>query len=166
MKKAGAIAARFGVHPDTVRDWADMFEEFFSPGAKKGAGVRRVFDLQDEMVLNTVYELRKRNVEFEEIRARLRSGERIEVLPVVNEPLQPESAVELYGKLRSLESLLQEKDKQIEQLRTDLAAERAASNAALAAERSAISSERDKLRDELAVLRYQLEQLRGKKDDE
>ena len=157
MKKAGAIATHLGVHPDTVRDWADTFEEFFSEGATKGAGVRRVFSLQDEVILNTICEMRKRNIEFEEIRARLTNGERIEVLPAINEPIPPELALELYGKIKTLEIMLEQKDAEIERLRADIEAERER------AEHSGQLSQQEiiALNRKIAVLEYQLEQLRG-----
>lgn len=165
MKKAGTIAARLGVHADTVRDWADLFEEFFSDGARRGAGVRRTFTLGDEMTLNTICELRKQNVEFEEIRARLGSGERIEVLPAVNEPVPPESAIELYGKIKTLEAIIEQKDEVIDQLRIELEAARQRSEQAMERAHSLHPQEIIALNRKIAVLEYQLEQLQGKHDD-
>jgi DNA-binding transcriptional MerR regulator len=166
MKKAGTIATRLGVHADTVRDWADLFEEFFSDGARRGAGVRRSFTLGDEIILNTICELRKQNVEFEEIRARLTSGERIEVLPAVNEPVPPESAIELYGKIKSLEAIIDQKDELIDQLRAELEAARQRAEQAIERAHSMHPQEIIALNRKIAVLEYQLEQLNGKSDSE
>src|SRR5215470_17720668 len=102
MTKTGDIAIRFGLHPDTVRDWIDMFEDFFSVGARRGSGTQRVFTEQDEIVINTINELRKQRVDFEVIRARLAGGERLSALPLVNEPVPPESALAIYQKVTRL----------------------------------------------------------------
>jgi DNA-binding transcriptional MerR regulator len=166
MKKAGTIAARLGVHPDTVRDWADMFEAFFSEGARKGAGIRRIFTPEDEIVLNTICELRKKNIEFEEIRARLSNEERIEVLPALNEPVPPESAIELFGRIKTLEAIIEQKDEQIEQLRAELDAARQRAEQAIERAHSMHPQEIIALNRKIAVLEYQLEQLKGKSDGE
>src|SRR5262249_9638517 len=125
-----------------------------SENAKKGAGVQRVFSLGDEIVLNTICELRKRNVEFEEIRARLRNGERIEVLPAINEPIAPENALEIYTEMKELRVQIADRDAEIERLRAELTSERS------------VSQERIiKLSEQIAVLKFQLDQLKGKTDD-
>ncbi|MBZ0294170.1 MAG: MerR family transcriptional regulator [Anaerolineae bacterium] len=165
MKKAGAIATRLGVHSDTIRDWADLFEEFFSEGARRGAGIRRVFSLEDEVILNTVCELRKQNVEFEEIRARLTNGERIEALPVINEPVPPDSAIELFGKIKILEATIEQKNELIAELRAEIEAERRRTEQAIERAHSMPPQEVIALHRKIAVLEYQLEQIQSQRDD-
>lgn len=123
MTKAGKIASKLNVHPDTVRLWVDTFEEFFSANARKGAGIRRAFTFDDETVINTIHELRKQKIDMEEIRARLKNNERISVLPAVNEPL-PETAVEIYGKMRELELTIDTQRAEIDRLRAENKSER------------------------------------------
>jgi DNA-binding transcriptional MerR regulator len=144
-KRAGAIASRLGVHADTIRDWSDDFAEFFSSGAQKGANLRREFDLNDEIVLNTINELRKQGIALEEIRARLRNGERIETLPALNEPVAPESAMVIYQKITRLEIQLETALDEVERLREQLANK---------------SENEVTLRSKIAVLEYQIEQLK------
>lgn len=148
MKKAGAVATRLGVHSDTVRDWTSIFAEFFSDGAKKTTSFQRVYDLNDEIILNTIHELRQKGIEFEEIRARLRSGERVEMLPAANEPLPPESALSVYTEMKELRVQIAERDGEIERLRTESKEER-----------ERLQAEIRQLDRENAVLKYRLERL-------
>lgn len=147
-KRAGAIASRLGVHADTIRDWSDDFAEFFSSGAQKGTNLRREFDLNDEVVLNTINELRKQGITLEEIRARLRTGERIEKLPALNEAVAPESAMVIYQKITRLEIQLETALDDVERLREQLADK---------------SENEVTLRSKIAVLEYQIEQLKKDK---
>lgn len=137
--RAGNIANRLGVHPDTIRDWTDLFADFFSANAKKGEGVRREYDLNDEIVLNTINELRKKENDFEQIRARLTAGERITLLPSINQPVPPESALQIYEKVTRLETQLEEARKRLELM-------------------DAKDQEIIRLNRQIAVLEYQLEQ--------
>lgn len=117
MQRAGSIAKRYGLHPDTIRDWADQFEDFFSEGARKDAGTRREFTYEDEIILNTIFELRKQRFDFEQIRAQLAAGERMTTLPPTNEPVPQENALAVYTELKELKIKIADRDAEIERLR-------------------------------------------------
>jgi DNA-binding transcriptional MerR regulator len=157
MKRAGELSTRFGLHPDTIRDWTDQFEEFFTPGARRGGKVQREYGIEDEVVINTIHELRKLHIDFEEIRARLAAGERINILPALNEPVPPESALAIYEKVTRLQVQLEDAQVEIERLRSE-------NNTEIERLR-AEGKEKDErvaaLREQVAVLKYQLEQARN-----
>jgi DNA-binding transcriptional MerR regulator len=103
--QAGKLAAMLGVHSDTIRTWTDMFADFFTPDARGENRARREYGWDDQVLANTIAGFRNRDkFTFEEIRARLAAGERDENLPRMgNEPLEGETALAIYAKVKSLE---------------------------------------------------------------
>lgn len=106
---AGKLAAMLGAHSDTIRTWTDMFSDFFSADTRGENGARREYGWEDQVIANTIAGFRNRDkFDFEEIRARLTSGERNEDLPPVrSEPLEGETASGIYTKIKSLEDTVE-----------------------------------------------------------
>ena len=107
--QAGKLAAMLGVHSDTIRTWTDMFADFFSTDARGENRARREYGWEDQVIANTIAGFRNRDkFTFEEIRARLAAGERDENLPRMgNEPLEGETALAIYAKVKSLEDTVE-----------------------------------------------------------
>lgn len=74
--KVGDVARRFGINPQTVRQWADEFAGYLSPDANPAKGETRVFDNDDLQVLALVAYMRNQGAGFDEIKAALDSGQR------------------------------------------------------------------------------------------
>jgi DNA-binding transcriptional MerR regulator len=107
--QAGKLAAMLGVHSDTIRTWTDMYSDFFSTDARGENRARREYGWEDQVIANTIAGFRNRDkFTFEEIRARLAGGERDENLPRMgNEPLEGETALAIYAKVKSLEDTVE-----------------------------------------------------------
>jgi DNA-binding transcriptional MerR regulator len=85
--KTGELAKRLGCHENTIRAWADEFQEFMTPGA---LAPKRKFTPEDGDVLATVAVMRAEYAPFAAIHKALAAGRR-ETLPPLPTP-EEESA--------------------------------------------------------------------------
>lgn len=84
LHKAGELAKRFDVHSNTIRGWSDDFEEFMTPNAVgRSPGAKRRFTHADALVLATIADMRNDGISFDDIRAALERGKRVDVLPAL-----------------------------------------------------------------------------------
>jgi DNA-binding transcriptional MerR regulator len=83
MMKTGEVASRLGIHPNTVRVWADECAEFLS---KPATAAKRKFSDHDGRVLATVAKLRSEGLNYEQIRGALRDGRLVDILPPLPTP--------------------------------------------------------------------------------
>lgn len=96
--KTGDISTRLGVHPNTLRTWAETYTEFLSD---KASGTRpaakRRYSEEDARTLATIAQLREQGLSHEQIVETLRNGQRVEVLPdaPTTEEVQARQAVSL-----------------------------------------------------------------------
>jgi len=126
----------FGVSDETIRTWANQFEKFLSPLANPGKGRHRIFTYDDLSVFALVSELKSKGMTYADVTAALENGERGDVpeipadLDMLQTTIQLDDASQKVKQLQSmiqesreqvirLETLLNERDRQIEQLRTD-----------------------------------------------
>lgn len=72
----GDIAKRFGVNPQTVRQWAAQFAPFLSMSANPDKGETRLFDEDDLRVFALIAYMRGKGASFDEIQVSLESGQR------------------------------------------------------------------------------------------
>ncbi len=117
--KTGAVAKRFGVDPNTITDWTKRFKEFFTPEALADDKTQRDYQPEDVIVLNTIRAERARNANWEQIRAKLRAGDRDANLPPEFTTIDGESAITVYTELRELRSQLATANQEIERLREE-----------------------------------------------
>lgn len=75
MYATGAVAARFGVGPQTVRNWSDRFGEFLGAGAVV-SGSARTFTDSDLEVLALVSELTGTGLTYAQVATSLGQGKR------------------------------------------------------------------------------------------
>ena len=76
-----AQAARSAdVSGTTIRNWSKMYADYLSPSANPPAGVPREYTPEDLAVFATVAVLRAQLVEYDDIRAALDAGQRLEPL--------------------------------------------------------------------------------------
>ena len=126
----------FGVSDETVRTWANQFDEFLSPLANPGKGRHRIFTYDDLSVFALVAELKAKGMTYADVSAALQNGERGDVpeiptdIDMLQTTIQLDDASQKVKQLQSLiqqsreeiirlQTLLEERDRQIEQLRTD-----------------------------------------------
>lgn len=76
--KAGDMARRLDIHPNTVRRWAIEYNSHFSPGA---TGKRRYFTDEDLRVLATITAYRDQGISPAEVERMLAAGQRVENIP-------------------------------------------------------------------------------------
>lgn len=76
--KAGDIARRLDIHPNTVRRWADEYSAHFSASA---AGNRRRFTEDDLRVLATIASYRDQGISPAEVGRMLAAGQRVDKIP-------------------------------------------------------------------------------------
>lgn len=76
--KAGDMARRLDIHPNTVRRWAIEYKSHFSPGA---IGKRRIFTDDDLRVLATIAAYRDQGISPAEVERMLAAGQRVENIP-------------------------------------------------------------------------------------
>lgn len=85
--RSGDVAKRIGVHPNTIRAWADQFPRFMSAGAR---GSRRRYSDSDVRYLASIAHWRDRGLELAEISTLLESPDNL----LTDLPLEPSPAVE------------------------------------------------------------------------
>ena len=70
------VATIFGVSLETVRNWADEFQDFLSPTARPGKGKHRMYSYDDLRVFSLVSELKGQGMTYADIQATLHAGQR------------------------------------------------------------------------------------------
>jgi len=69
-------ATIFGVALETIRNWADEFQDYLSPTATPGHGKHRMYSFEDLKVFSLVADLKKQGMTYSDIHASLRNGQR------------------------------------------------------------------------------------------
>lgn len=69
-------ATLFGVALETVRNWADEFQEYLSPTATPGHGKHRMYSYDDLRVFSLVSDLKGQGMTYSDIHGALRNGQR------------------------------------------------------------------------------------------
>ena len=69
-------ATIFGVALETIRNWADEFQDYLSPTATPGRGKHRMYTFEDLSVFSLVADLKKQGMTYTDIHASLRNGQR------------------------------------------------------------------------------------------
>ena len=69
-------ATIFGVALETIRNWADEFQDYLSPTATPGRGKHRMYTFDDLSVFSLVADLKKQGMTYMDIHASLRNGQR------------------------------------------------------------------------------------------
>ncbi|MBW1927482.1 MAG: MerR family transcriptional regulator [Deltaproteobacteria bacterium] len=69
-------ATIFGVALETIRNWADEFQDYLSPTATPGRGKHRMYSTDDLRVFSLVAELKKQGLTYADIHAALQNGQR------------------------------------------------------------------------------------------
>ncbi len=83
MWKTSDLARRLKLHPNTIRNYADEYARFMSPGA---IAAKRSFTTDDALVLATVNHLRAQGLKTDLVRQQLEAGFRVDALPTVASP--------------------------------------------------------------------------------
>lgn len=126
--KSKELAQRLYVSDSLIRHWSGEFSDFLSNGAApEKPGTAREFTENDQLVMASVSALRGEGDSYDEIRAKLRNGWRLEEVPPPPEheltrtgdepPVTPE-------RFRAALRRLADKDEQIAQLEAQLRQER------------------------------------------
>ncbi len=69
-------ATIFGVALETIRNWADEFQDYLSPTATPGRGKHRMYSHIDLTVFSLVDELKKQGMTYSDIHLSLQNGQR------------------------------------------------------------------------------------------
>ena len=69
-------ATIFGVALETIRNWADEFQDYLSPTATPGRGKHRMYTLDDLSVFSLVDDLKKQGMTYIDIHVSLKNGQR------------------------------------------------------------------------------------------
>lgn len=155
--KTGEIAKSLGVHPKTINLWVDRdeFEGLFSPGATKNSGkAQRDFDLNDQVLLNTIRFLRNEEglKDWNAIAIKIHDGYRQNDMPAeyfVTENTTPVRAFTTLIEVRKqLEQVVKERDQLLEELNLERENRRKAE--------AELNREIGKLEGQLEFLRKQL----------
>jgi DNA-binding transcriptional MerR regulator len=117
--KTGVLAKRFDLDPKTVTAWTDMFGEFFTSKARGEGRTQRDYQIEDLWVINTIRLERAQNAPFEQIRARLASGDLDTNLPPEFTTIDGDRAITVYAQLKSYELQIDTLTKEVERLRSD-----------------------------------------------
>lgn len=116
--KTGDISTRLGVHPNTLRTWAETYSEFLSDKASgtRPAAKRRYSEV-DALTLATIAQLREQGLGHEQIVEALRNGRRVESLP--NTPTAEEAQARQSVSLVPMPTLERSLD-QVARLQTEI----------------------------------------------
>lgn len=152
MYKAGDIAKRLDIHPNTVRNWSDEYTRFLSGGAVgKAPGTRRRYNDQDALVLATIASLRNQGLKPAQIVEALENGRLVETLPPL--PTAEEEAARASIELVAMP----EYTRVLDQLRSaELEKQR------IITERDSAYLARDKANERIAELQHEIGQLQGR----
>jgi len=120
MFRSTDIETMFGVKRQTLSNWCNEFEEYFSPTARPEAGAWRRFDHDDISVINLIRIMRAENKTTEQIHAALRMGTRLYI--DTDNALAPvaQHAIALQQRLQSLENTILDRDNRLEMLKVEL----------------------------------------------
>ena len=66
----------FSITEQTVRNWADSFAKYLSPGANPGSGATRLFTREDMAVFSLIAEMRGQGKKYDAIGLALENGQR------------------------------------------------------------------------------------------
>lgn len=123
------LGKHLGVSDATIRNWADEFAAYLSPGSQtKTPGEVRTFTQDDLAILKTVTALRKQNRSYDDIQQALANGERLEIesLPPIEVYPGQETAVTI----AAFQSTLQNYENRLDRFQQRLEEEQAARLAA------------------------------------
>lgn len=133
------VAERFGISKATVHLWAREFAPHLSADANPAKGVVRVFTDADMEVFATVAAMRGANQSYDDIRATLETGARIETAPPAGDQAaddapqadQPGRAIAaIESVLDTFRGNVDRLERKVETLETALDAERGARHSA------------------------------------
>jgi len=74
--RSSDVQKLFGVSHDTIRRWADEFQQYLSPSANPGTGKHRLFTSDDVEKMALIHEMRRTNQAADDIAAALATGQR------------------------------------------------------------------------------------------
>lgn len=162
------IQERFDITSESVRRWAEEFEEYLSPTANPGFKKTRFFSEEDVKVFALWHEISKRGGTYEDAHAQLKSGQRGEVGQIERQ-ITPRQAMPteleiVQSRMIEFQQKYETAQDEIHQLR-DRVARAEQQNNDTQQERERIESElataRQRIEEliaEMAVLRFQLKQ--------
>src|SRR5690606_30310363 len=81
-------ATIFGVSLETIRNWADEFQDYLSPLATPGHGKHRMYTFDDLRVFALVAELKQKGHTYADIHSSLQNGQRGDPPPLPPEDIQ------------------------------------------------------------------------------
>ncbi len=85
--RTGEVSKRVGVSTETIRQWANTYSEFLSPAATPEKGAIRDYTDDDVRVLLTIKQNADRRRPVDEIKDILKSGERVQEIPDIPDPM-------------------------------------------------------------------------------
>ena len=102
--KTGKVAKLFNRDANTISDWTERYTEFFTLSARAQGRSQRDYQPEDLIVLNTIRIARDQdNATWEEIRARLASGDLETALPAEALNIDGNAAITVYRQMKELE---------------------------------------------------------------
>ena len=166
--KSKDLQQLFDKSTETIRTWADEFNQFLSPTATPGEGRHRLFSSDDLRVMALVNEMKTQGKRYEDIHAALANGQRGDVEEqTVERALSLETAIALDKARHQLEVMQLEREQDRKTIQ-ELHDENIRLKTKLEmmeeqdADADALRQEIIELNRKMAVLEYQLEQ---NKDD-
>lgn len=119
--KTGRVAKLFGVDPNTIANWTKEYAEFFTKQALgEGNKSQRDYLPEDLIILNTIRSNRRKEVGWEEIRAKLASSDLDTRLPPEATTISGENAMSVYSEMSSLRVLYDKERERSEWLESEL----------------------------------------------
>lgn len=117
----------FNISRETVRQYAQEFATYFSPGANPGGGRARLFTEDDVKVLALITDMKAHGFRYEDIHLALHNGQRGEVpeqirkvIPMEQTLTSQQQIAALATKVTDLEKQIASRDGAIEELRQQL----------------------------------------------
>lgn len=146
------VTRLFDVSRETSRQWAIEFADYLSAGAQGGEGRRRDFNDDDLEVFALIHEMRKRGLQYDDVKAALDNGQRGEI------PDMP--TVLTAGDEKRQVLMLRQKIETLQIQRNDLKV----SNSRLEGENAVLREKLDRAEQEIRDLYRQVGKLEGKLD--
>lgn len=127
--KTGEIAKSLGLHPKTITLWVERkeFAGLFSPGAMKEIGkAQREFNLEDQIVLNTIRFLRNEQgiTGWDDIANQIAGGYRQTSMPADYFVTETTTPIKAYTSLLEVKNQLDDAINERDRLREELDNER------------------------------------------
>lgn len=116
-----SVTQRFGISHTALKAWCAEFGRWLSPTATPPAGQKRIFQESDLAVFALISDYKQRGLKYSDIHAALQSGERGNLTAPSPIDQLPAAARDLIVRLRD----------EMDDLRSQLEAERAATNKAV-----------------------------------